>query len=69
MKDMVRNIDQLGRIVLPVELRKQNGLEEGDGLIITVTPDGILLTPLKKHCALCGGTEGVKEMQRQSNMC
>ena len=40
---MIRKIDNLGRIVLPMELRKKYGLYEGVPLEIFVTGEGIVL--------------------------
>ncbi|MEA4831896.1 MAG: AbrB/MazE/SpoVT family DNA-binding domain-containing protein [Oscillospiraceae bacterium] len=54
MKEFARNIDPLGRIVIPKELREQNGIEEGDALYIKATTEGITLVPLKSHCVICG---------------
>ena len=42
-KGIVRKIDELGRIVLPVELRKTLRIAEGDSLEITCADDGIML--------------------------
>lgn len=40
---IVRRIDDLGRIVLPKELRRSLGFEEGTPLEIYKTEDGVLL--------------------------
>ena len=40
---MVRKVDQLGRIVLPIELRRMLGLEEHDSLEIYVDAEKIIL--------------------------
>jgi len=42
-KGIVRKIDELGRIVLPIELRKTLRIAEGDSLEITCADDGIVL--------------------------
>lgn len=49
-----RAIDQLGRIVIPRELRRTLGIENGDALEITATDQGILLRPTKAKCCHCG---------------
>ena len=56
---IVRNIDHLGRIVLPKELRRTLQLDAGTPLDISLEGDTILL---KKHqpegvCVLCGRTD------------
>ena len=40
---IIRHIDDLGRIVIPKEIRKRIGIEEGDSLDILTTTDGSLL--------------------------
>lgn len=40
---IVRKIDQLGRIVIPMEIRRQNGIADGDGMEILPTTDGIII--------------------------
>jgi len=54
VKQFARNLDNLGRIVLPKEICKANGIDPGDLLEITVISDGILLTPRKAYCSVCG---------------
>ncbi len=44
---IIRNLDELGRITLPVELRRSLKLKEKDSLEISVEGDRIILT---KHC-------------------
>ena len=45
---IVRKVDELGRIVLPIETRRQLGLEAKDGVEIFVDEDRIIL---KKYCS------------------
>ncbi len=59
MKPFARNIDDLGRIVLPKEIRKANNLDTGDLLAIEVVSAGILLTPMKACCVICGSTNNL----------
>lgn len=42
---MVRRIDDLGRIVIPSEIRRRYGMHEGDPIEIFATDDGIELVP------------------------
>ena len=49
---IVRNVDELGRIVLPVELRRTLGIEVKDALDICVEDDTIILkVRLNKLCS------------------
>ena len=61
MKDtgMARKVDDLGRIVLPVELRRLHGIQTGDALEISVDGDAIVLRKLNAGCIFCGRPEGL----------
>lgn len=52
---MARKVDDLGRIVLPVELRRLHGIHTGDALEISVDGDAIVLRKLSPGCVFCGG--------------
>ncbi|GEM_PF-204325 len=54
MKGMYRKIDRLGRIVLPIEIRRSFGLEHGSEVNIQVVSGGILLSPVNESCVFCG---------------
>ena len=56
---IVRNIDELGRIVIPKEIRKKMGIANNDPVEIYVEGDKILLTKYHPACHFCGGTEGI----------
>jgi len=63
---MYRKVDDLGRIVLPAELRKLYGIHEGDRLEIYVDEGQIVLSKIEESCALCGGDERLVEVQGRS---
>lgn len=44
---IVRRIDDLGRVVIPKEIRRSMGLREGDPLEIYIEKDGAIV--LKKY--------------------
>ena len=54
---VVRQIDELGRIVLPIELRRTLGIEVRDGLEIFTEDDKIILRKYTPGCIFCGETE------------
>ena len=56
---MARKVDDLGRIVLPVELRRLHGIQTGDALEISVDGDAIVLRKLSPGCVFCGSTDGL----------
>ena len=51
---IVRKIDELGRLVLPIELRKNMNLEIKDPLEIFVEDDLIILKKYQSSCIFCG---------------
>lgn len=53
---IVRRIDDLGRVVLPVELRKSFGIHEADPIEILVDNENstILLKKYQPGCGFCG---------------
>lgn len=50
---MYRKVDELGRIVLPKEIRDANGIKEGTPLQIKVTDAGLLLSLPDASCVFC----------------
>ncbi len=57
---IVRQIDDLGRVVLPKELRRSMNIKSGDGFEIFVDNDQIILSPYRPLCIFCGDGEGLK---------
>lgn len=58
---IIRHLDELGRIVIPIEIRKRFGLTERDALEITVKDQTILLSRPRSACVFCGSTRSVLE--------
>lgn len=59
MKDtgIVRRVDDLGRIVIPMELRRTLGINVKDPIAIFVEGDKVILMKHRDACAICGDTE------------
>jgi transcriptional pleiotropic regulator of transition state genes len=53
---IVRRVDELGRVVIPIELRRTYGIDIGDPLEIYVDSDKILLKKFVPSCMFCGVT-------------
>lgn len=51
---IVRKIDSLGRIVLPIELRKSLAIDVKDPVEILVKDDCIVLKKYEHTCIICG---------------
>lgn len=56
---IVRKIDELGRIVLPIETRKRLELASGDGVEIFVEKDRVILKKYAPACIFCGEVDNV----------
>ncbi|NCB73524.1 MAG: AbrB/MazE/SpoVT family DNA-binding domain-containing protein [Clostridia bacterium] len=56
---IVRKVDELGRIVLPIELRRTLGIAEKDSLEIYVDDDSIILRKYQPACIFCDNARDV----------
>ncbi len=56
---IVRKVDELGRIVLPVEVRNRLGLASKDGVEIFVEKDRVILKKYMPCCIFCGDADNV----------
>ena len=58
---VARKVDQLGRVVLPAEVRRHFDISPGDLIEIAVDSDAILLTKVENRCVFCGETASLSE--------
>jgi AbrB family transcriptional regulator, transcriptional pleiotropic regulator of transition state genes len=58
---VARKVDQLGRVVLPAEVRRHFDISPGDLIEIAVDSDAILLTKVEDRCVFCGGTASLSQ--------
>ncbi|NLA87908.1 MAG: AbrB/MazE/SpoVT family DNA-binding domain-containing protein [Clostridiales bacterium] len=65
---IVRRVDELGRIVLPIELRRTMDIAEKDALEIYVDESSIILTKYEPACIFCGDAKGV-DNYKGKNIC
>lgn len=56
---IVRKVDELGRIVLPIETRKRLGLGAKDPVEIFVEKDRVVLKKYEPACIFCGDADEV----------
>ena len=56
---VVRRIDELGRIVLPIEIRKNLNIGNRDTVEIFVEEDKIILKKYEPACIFCGNADNV----------
>jgi transcriptional pleiotropic regulator of transition state genes len=60
-----RRIDQLGRVVVPAELRRMLGIRQGDLLDIRVEEGRLVLLKIDPECAICGRVDNLVEMHEK----
>ena len=65
---IVRKVDELGRIVLPIELRRTLDIPEKDAIEIYVDGESIILKKYEPTCIFCGDGRNV-ENYRGKNIC
>ena len=65
---MVRKVDELGRIVLPIEMRRTLDIAEKDALEIYVEGASVILKKYKPSCIFCDTAKDVSEFKGK-NVC
>lgn len=65
---IVRKVDELGRVVLPIELRRNMDIEVRDSLEIYVDGDSIILKKYQPACIFCGSTKNLTSYM-EKNVC
>ena len=56
---IIRNIDELGRIVIPKEMRKKMDIKSNQPIEIYVDDNKIILSKYSPSCIFCDGSENV----------
>ena len=62
---VARKVDQLGRVVLPVEMRKALRIDVGDLVMMSAEGDRIVLEKVEQHCVFCGASEPLLEFSKK----
>lgn len=65
---IVRKVDELGRVVLPIELRRTLNIAEKDALEIFVDGHNIILKKYEPACIFCGNAKDVT-VHKNKNIC
>ena len=65
---IIRRVDELGRIVLPIELRRTLDIAERDELEIYMDNDRIVLQKFEPSCVFCASSYGLVNY-RGKNVC
>lgn len=54
---IIRRVDELGRVVIPIEIRNQFNIVEKDPIEIYVDGSSIVLKKFEQNCIFCGNTQ------------
>lgn len=65
---IVRKVDELGRIVLPIEMRRTLDIAEKDSLEIYVDGSNVILRKYQPCCIFCG-SENALTVYKEKNVC
>jgi transcriptional pleiotropic regulator of transition state genes len=65
---IVRKVDELGRIVLPIELRRTLDIEIKDPIEIFVDENLIILKKYEPACIFCGNAKNIRNVSGK-NIC
>ncbi|MDA3935427.1 MAG: AbrB/MazE/SpoVT family DNA-binding domain-containing protein [Actinomycetota bacterium] len=60
---IVRRVDDLGRIVIPMELRRTLGINVKDPMSILVDGERIILQKHHDVCAICGNPDDINQVK------
>jgi transcriptional pleiotropic regulator of transition state genes len=63
---IVRKLDDLGRYVLPIEMRRNLNINIGDPLEIFVDGDSIILKKYEPSCVFCGEAKGITNYKEKT---
>lgn len=65
---IVRKVDELGRVVIPIELRRTLGIDKKDALEIYVDDEHIILKKYEPACIFCDNAKDV-QVYKGKNIC
>jgi len=60
-KGIMRRVDELGRIVIPIEMRRMMEIGDREPMDISVEGDGIVLRKRRQSCVFCSSTKNLVE--------
>lgn len=59
----IKKIDDLGRIVIPKDIRRTLGVSNGESLQFFLEGDTVVLRKFGEECEFCGASEGLTELK------
>ena len=58
---IIRRMDELGRVVIPIELRKNLGIAEKDPIEIYIDGTSVILKKYEPNCVFCNSTKDLTQ--------
>ena len=58
---IVRRVDELGRVVIPIEIRNKFNIVEKDPIEIYIDGSSIVLKKFEPNCIFCGNSKNLTE--------
>lgn len=58
---IIRRVDELGRVVIPIELRNKFEIAEKDQIEIYVEGSNIVLKKYEPNCVFCGNSKNLTQ--------
>lgn len=58
---IIRKVDELGRVVIPIELRNKLEIQEKDPIEIYVEGSSVILKKYQPNCIFCGNNKELAE--------
>ena len=62
---IVRKVDELGRIVVPIELRRSLGIGDRDAVEMFMEDGAIIIRKHQPSCVFCGSIEDTVEYKKK----
>jgi len=56
---IIRRVDELGRVVIPIEIRNKFDISEKDPIEIYVDGSSIVLRKVEPNCVFCGNSKNL----------
>ena len=62
---IVRKVDELGRIVVPIELRRSLGIGDRDAVEMFMEENSIIIRKHRPACVFCGSADDTVEYKQK----
>jgi transcriptional pleiotropic regulator of transition state genes len=60
---IIRKVDEVGRVVVPIELRSLMGIENGDYVEIFTENEQVILKKYQPSCVFCGELNNITQFR------